>query len=55
MQMPEEGCMLVPAVLMDDKHCSILLLKVNGRGGVLYSYCMICIYDVFHALICGNI
>ena len=37
MQMPEEECMLVPAVWMDDKHCSILLLKVNCRGGVQYS------------------
>lgn len=50
MQMLEEECMLAPAVWMDSRYCSVLLLKINSRGAFVIPHCMICIYDDSHAL-----
>lgn len=42
--------MLAPAVWMDSRYCSVLLLKINSRGAFVIPHCMICIYDDSHAL-----
>jgi hypothetical protein len=55
MQMPEERCMLVPAVGMDYKYYSILLLKVKKvEVEFIILYSTICIYDNFHSSMCRN-